>query len=782
MKSIYIFLIIIFNFSLSGYEEFSVNDSEISAPLGKYSYFLEDGSKSFNLDQVRKLPEEIWKKNNADTLNLSFSDKAFWICIKIHNGGKKRGTYFIELNSSRIDYIEFYSQHSNYEKERSGILVKFSERKVRHKNPVFTVSLLPESHNLLYFRIESGTVMQFNPVIHTEGRLTEKTSKEELLNGIMFGIIILSCMYGLLLYLIINDLANLYFAIYSAVIFCFFLVLTGTGFHYIWPNFPIVNHTNVFFGSLGNIFGLMFQYYIMDFRKNLPKLEILSKTLITLNILTAVMFSFIPFSASVQILVIETVINSFFFLVLGFLVFLKNYNPGVYIIIALFLWVSEWIFRGLNYFSISSYVLNFNDTVVIRCIERIILCLALTAKVRIIKEENEKNQTQKLSDEIQNKEKLRQINADMEKQVKERTYELQREKETAVKANLLKDTFITAVTHDLKSPILNTRHILEIMISKEEMDWEERLYYLKTSHHSLTASYQMIYNILNMDRFNSGRAEIHHEYVDLDSLIQKVIQGFEYTLAFKNITLEYLPREEKIVIGDFQLLLQLFSNLISNAVKFSFEKSTVSVSIENIQNFYSIRIKDSGTGMSPEQIKSLSFRFNPVKEGTAGEKGSGLGISIVRQILELHEGSMNIESSLNTGTEISIYLPCQEKVLTVFSEDDSLYNDIDCIKAADEIRILKVYDMNNLEECISRIVPDFIVLGLKNPNSQLMRIIKKIAEREEQPADIFLKIFFERNVIQGKIDSPALNRLFLNDIYADTVKALTEFLEQKKSR
>ncbi|HNO24816.1 MAG TPA: sensor histidine kinase, partial [Leptospiraceae bacterium] len=631
-------------------------------------------------------------------------------------------------------------------------------------------------------RIESGTVMQFNPVIHTEGRLTEKTSKEELLNGIMFGIIILSCMYGLLLYLIINDLANLYFAIYSAVIFCFFLVLTGTGFHYIWPNFPIVNHTNVFFGSLGNIFGLMFQYYIMDFRKNLPKLEILSKTLITLNILTAVMFSFIPFSASVQILVIETVINSFFFLVLGFLVFLKNYNPGVYIIIALFLWVSEWIFRGLNYFSISSYVLNFNDTVVIRCIERIILCLALTAKVRIIKEENEKNQTQKLSDEIQNKEKLRQINADMEKQVKERTYELQREKETAVKANLLKDTFITAVTHDLKSPILNTRHILEIMISKEEMDWEERLYYLKTSHHSLTASYQMIYNILNMDRFNSGRAEIHHEYVDLDSLIQKVIQGFEYTLAFKNITLEYLPREEKIVIGDFQLLLQLFSNLISNAVKFSFEKSTVSVSIENIQNFYSIRIKDSGTGMSPEQIKSLSFRFNPVKEGTAGEKGSGLGISIVRQILELHEGSMNIESSLNTGTEISIYLPCQEKVLTVFSEDDSLYNDIDCIKAADEIRILKVYDMNNLEECISRIVPDFIVLGLKNPNSQLMRIIKKIAEREEQPADIFLKIFFERNVIQGKIDSPALNRLFLNDIYADTVKALTEFLEQKKSR
>ncbi|HNH06861.1 MAG TPA: HAMP domain-containing sensor histidine kinase, partial [Leptospiraceae bacterium] len=345
-----------------------------------------------------------------------------------------------------------------------------------------------------------------------------------------------------------------------------------------------------------------------------------------------------------------------------------------------------------------------------------------------------------------------------------------------------KDTFITAVTHDLKSPILNTRHILEIMISKEEMDWEERLYYLKTSHHSLTASYQMIYNILNMDRFNSGRAEIHHEYVDLDSLIQKVIQGFEYTLAFKNITLEYLPREEKIVIGDFQLLLQLFSNLISNAVKFSFEKSTVSVSIENIQNFYSIRIKDSGTGMSPEQIKSLSFRFNPVKEGTAGEKGSGLGISIVRQILELHEGSMNIESSLNTGTEISIYLPCQEKVLTVFSEDDSLYNDIDCIKAADEIRILKVYDMNNLEECISRIVPDFIVLGLKNPNSQLMRIIKKIAEREEQPADIFLKIFFERNVIQGKIDSPALNRLFLNDIYADTVKALTEFLEQKKSR
>lgn len=782
MKLAYFLFTLFFNFSLLCFDEFISSDQENSLPLGKYSYFFEDETKALKLHEIQKRSPEEWKKNNEDTLNLSFSSKAFWICIHIRNQEKRERTYFIELNASRIDYIEFYSQYSNFDMEKSGILVNFSERKIRHKNPVFKISVPPESANLLYFRIESSTVIQFNPVIHTENRLMEKTSKEELLNGIMFGIIILSCMYGLLLYRIINDLANLYFAIYSAVIFCLFLVLTGTGFHYIWPDYPMINHTNIFFGSLGNILGLIFQYYILDFRKSLPRFVFFSKTLIFLNILTALIFLIIPFGLSVKILVIETVINSMLFLLLSFIVFLKNFNPGIYIILALFLWASEWIFRGLNYFSLSSYTLDFNDTVTIRCIERIMLCLALTVKVKIIKEENERINSQRLSDEIRNQERLKEINTEMEKQVKERTSELQKEKETAVKANLLKDTFITAVTHDLKSPILNTRHILEIMINQEEMDWKERLYYLRTSHHSLTASYQMIYNILNMDRFNSGRAEIHYEYIDLDMLIQKVIHAFEYTLAFKNMTVLYSAQKEKIMIGDYQLLLQLFSNLVSNAVKFSYEKSEISIKIDTVSSYYRIRIKDSGTGMSADQIKALSSRFNPVKEGTAGEKGSGLGISIVRQILELHEGSMDIESSLNFGTEISVDLPCQEKVLTVFSEDDSLYNDIDCIKDAADIRILKVFDVNNLEECISRIVPDFIVLGLKNPNSHLIRIIKELTEDREQTADIFLQLFVDRDIIQEKIDTVKQNRIFLNDMVENTITKLTKFLKQENSQ
>lgn len=762
MNILYLLFIFLFNLSLSAFAEFSIPDSEISVPLGKYSYFLEDSSKKLSLNEIKKLPEENWNKNDADTLNLSFSRKAFWICINIRNIAKKSGTYFIELNSSRIDNIEFYSQHSGYEKENSGILVRFSERKIRHKNPVFIIRIAPESDNRMYFRIESGTVIQFNPIIHTEGRLAEKTSKEELLNGIMFGIIILSCMYGLLLYRIINDLANLYFAFYSAVIFFFFLVLTGTGFHYIWPEQPWINHTNIFFGALGNIFGLMFQYHIMDFQKNLPKLTALSKTLIGLNIFTGILFIFIPFGLSVQIIVMETVVNSVFFLIFGFIVFLKNYNPGVYIIIALCLWVSEWIFRGLNYFSLSSYTLDFNDTVIIRCIERIILCLALATKVRIIKTENEKIQSQRLKDEIRNQEILRMVNAEMENQVRERTSELQKEKETAVRANLLKDTFITAVTHDLKSPILNTRHILEIMINKEEMDWKERLYYLKTSHHSLTASYQMIYNILNMDRFNSGKAEIHHEYVDLDILLQKVIEGFEYSLAFKNISVDYSGQAEKVIIGDCQLLLQLFSNLISNAVKFSYENSRIFVSIDSVMNFYRIKIRDTGTGMSEEQIKSFSSRFNPVQAGTAGEKGTGLGISIVRQILELHDGSMSIESNLNSGTEFSLSIPCSEKVLLILSEEDSLYNEIDSINNDGEIRILKVYDVKNLAGCVSRIIPDWIVIGLKNPNSSLINIIKELIENKDMPAYIFLQIYFDRAQIQ-EITELKENRISLND-------------------
>ena len=149
--------------------------------------------------------------------------------------------------------------------------------------------------------------------------------------------------------------------------------------------------------------------------------------------------------------------------------------------------------------------------------------------------------------------------------------------------------------------------------------------------------------------------------------IKKVVLLLEPKWKKKNINF-VIDLKDVYFYGDENLLFQLWTNLIDNAIKFSNENGNISVSIEiNSENKIEVKIKDNGIGMDSEELEMIYKRFYQIDKSHSGE-GSGLGLSIAKRIIELSGGNINVDSKKGNGTTFTITLPLIDKVEKIIIE------------------------------------------------------------------------------------------------------------------
>ena len=161
-------------------------------------------------------------------------------------------------------------------------------------------------------------------------------------------------------------------------------------------------------------------------------------------------------------------------------------------------------------------------------------------------------------------------------------------------------------------------------------------------------------------KFEVGDLRLNKEDFDIVQLVRNVFDLFEMKAAKKKITLTFdIDYNEPImVLADKERIQQVLTNLVVNSIKYGREKGTTEVSIENlIKNKVIIRVTDNGEGISEENLPRLFERFYRVdKSGSRDEGGSGLGLSIVKHIIEAHDEKIYVESELGVGAEFSFTL------------------------------------------------------------------------------------------------------------------------------
>lgn len=248
------------------------------------------------------------------------------------------------------------------------------------------------------------------------------------------------------------------------------------------------------------------------------------------------------------------------------------------------------------------------------------------------------------------------LRKDIEKYAKDKKLEIEAFK---IREQYRKE-FIGNVSHELKTPLFTVQGYISTLLDSTVNDEELRIKYLERADKGVE---RLIYIIKDLDmitKLEAGDLSLNIEPFDIVKLIQNIFELLEMKAAKKKITLTFDTEYKNpiMVNGDKERLQQVLSNLVVNSIKYGNTKGTTEISIENlIKNKVIVRVTDNGEGIEQEHILRLFERFYRVdKSGSRKEGGSGLGLSIVKHIIEAHDEQIYIESELGVGSEFSFTL------------------------------------------------------------------------------------------------------------------------------
>ena len=220
------------------------------------------------------------------------------------------------------------------------------------------------------------------------------------------------------------------------------------------------------------------------------------------------------------------------------------------------------------------------------------------------------------------------------------------------------EQFNSDVSHELKTPLTVIKGEIEIALNKPR-DEEYYKNSLKVIEEEAQQIQTIVDNLLLLTKYNKDNIAQTFKECSLDSLILQIIDKYKSTLKNKNIKVQILKFEPCTLNGNETLLQTMFSNLLDNSIKYSTENTTIFISVFRNRNTQKIQftIQDQGVGISKELLPKITNRFYRVDSSRNKKtKGFGLGLSIVQNSVDLHNGTIKIISKENVGTKIKILL------------------------------------------------------------------------------------------------------------------------------
>ncbi|MDY0043403.1 MAG: ATP-binding protein, partial [Syntrophales bacterium] len=220
--------------------------------------------------------------------------------------------------------------------------------------------------------------------------------------------------------------------------------------------------------------------------------------------------------------------------------------------------------------------------------------------------------------------------------------------------------FVANATHEIKTPLTAILGFIETLKEGAIDDRKIALQFLQTIHNHAQRLNRLVDDLLTISDIELGETKISFEDISFVPVIEGILPIIELQASKKDITVKTeLPEELPLVKADRDKVIQIFLNVLDNAVKFTDEGGTVSISAQdNGDGKVAVRISDTGIGIPKAEIPRLGERFYRVDKTRSREMGgTGLGLSIVKHLLMAHRGSMSIDSRPGRGTTISLFFP-----------------------------------------------------------------------------------------------------------------------------
>ncbi len=227
-----------------------------------------------------------------------------------------------------------------------------------------------------------------------------------------------------------------------------------------------------------------------------------------------------------------------------------------------------------------------------------------------------------------------------------------------------REKLYSIIAHDLRNSIFGITGLLDLLIedvSENDFTPDKLVEKLNLVFLSADYSYKMLDNMLTWVRLQSGLLTIKAHHFDLKNSIEATVDLLNPAIKRKQLGVDININADTELVGEPNLVTTVIRNLVNNAIKFSNSGGSIIITVEDKDaDYIAISITDSGVGMDSKTQENLFNQdFRPQRKGTLNEKGTGLGLILVQELVDLHHGSLEVESKLNIGSTFTVKLPKQ---------------------------------------------------------------------------------------------------------------------------
>ena len=249
---------------------------------------------------------------------------------------------------------------------------------------------------------------------------------------------------------------------------------------------------------------------------------------------------------------------------------------------------------------------------------------------------------------------------ELEQRVAERTRELAEAYEQLKELDRLKSKFVTDVSHELRTPAANIKLYLHLLQRGKP---EKRSHYLAITNDQVNRLTSLIEDILDLSRLDMAEIKVEFAAVDLNAVVEQVVAAHRPRAEAASLELTFEPKVAlPPVLGEHNQLSRVVANLVGNAVNYTpAGQVRVSTHLDKERQRACLEVQDTGRGIEEEDLAHIFERFYRGREvGSSAIPGTGLGLAVVKEIVELHGGTIKVESQVGQGSTFTVWLPLEE--------------------------------------------------------------------------------------------------------------------------
>ena len=564
-------------------------------------------------------------------INFGFTEDPIWYHINFTSQRSQTETFYLHINRALLDHVVLYKMTKNNQISKlfsSGDVKPFNNRPLKTPTFFFPITVEANENHSFYLRVQSKSAHLFGLELRDAKSFSDHFSLFSLITSLAYGVTVGLIFYHLVIFFITREKIYLIFSAYSLSIFLTFTCIDGTAFMYFWPNAVNWQQKAIFIsGNATIIFLIQFVRTFIQLKERSIALDKLSQIALLFSIFCTVYFIFddSPYRSNL-IFGLAMLVTTFCMIIPTIYLAIRNNKAAILFLIGwspliisgIYLWLD--IILNFSQWSHSQLLVKLSMS-----LQVILMAVFLGYRIQDLQRLNQKNLNKALHAEVEAK---------------------------------TKSHFLANMSHEIRTPMNGIVGMLNLLNETPLTSTQKQYtHVIKTCSNTLL---NVINDILDISKLEAGKVLIEKTSFNLPDLVRDTCeifrdQAFSKSLDFVCKIDSDLP---EVIISDPSRIQQILINLINNAFKFT-ETGHVIISLKkNTYGLLEISVEDSGIGISDDALPKLFKAFSQASSDTTRKYGgTGLGLTISKQLAQLMDGDLIATSQANIGSAFTLSLP-----------------------------------------------------------------------------------------------------------------------------